>query len=296
MHVNLGEIPVLGVGIGLREEIKDETILHNKEIDVLELITEQFTPDMSPSRRALLDSFHSQFPLIPHGVGLSIGSAHAIPEKKIEEIKWLCDLLDAPYYSEHFSLNNDEEEEFSIGHLSPIWHTDEELDIVVEKILLLQERLNRPIVLENITSSFDLPESDYTETEFITKVCDRTSAGLLLDVTNVYINAYNRKKDPLEFLKAFPLERVVQMHLAGGELHHDWFSDTHSQELSGPNEPVWQFFEYAVAHCSNLRAVIIERDQNFGSDFEKALIEDVRRIRRIWHPVISSSAKAPQKV
>lgn len=285
---------MLGAGIGLREELKEKTLEHKDAIDVLEVISELFVPGMSRERKAFLDTFSSAFPIIPHGVGLSIGTAQPVPEKKLADMRWLCDYVNAPYYSEHFSLTNDPAESFSIGHLSPIWFTDEELGIVVSKIHQLQKYLGRPIVLENITSLFELPESDYTESEFITKVCENTDVGLLLDVTNAHINAYNRKQDPLDFIAKLPLERVVQMHLAGGELHHEWFYDTHSQELTKANEPIWNLFSYAVARTPNLRAVIIERDGNFKEDFDAMLLKDLRRIREIWAPAISSSAKAPQ--
>jgi len=115
-----------------------------------------------------------------------------------------------------------------------------------------------PLILENIACPFDIPYADMSEGEFLARLVDRTGCGLLLDVANLYYNARNRGRDPLTDLDAFPLEAVVQCHLAGGHRDGDEWVDSHAFAVP---EPVWQLFE-AVVERAPVRAAIVERDDN----------------------------------
>lgn len=269
-------LPYLGVGIGLREQIAEKTASYRDHIDAVEIITENYFP---PEKQKDLGRFSNLFPVIPHGVELSLGSAEEINTNYLGNIKNICTLLHASYYSDHFALTR--LGETGLGHLSPIWFTKDSLRMVTEKVNRMQDFLGIPLVLENITSFFDIPSSDFAEEEFIAEVGRRTHCGLLLDVANVHINAHNRTCDPYAFLKQFPLERVVQIHLAGGIIRNDWYHDTHSQELNGVNEGIWPLFSWVLPRTPNLKAVIIERDENFKNDFEEMILKDVRRAREL---------------
>lgn len=273
----LKKIPYLGVGMGLRDEIAGTTMDHEDAIDVLEIISERFF-DRPAAIWDFLGRFSSKFPIIPHGVKLSIASARDIDRDFLENIRKLCDFVHASYYSDHFALTR--LPGIDIGHLSPIWFTREALEMIVKKVDIIQNFLGIPLVLENISSIFTISEADFEEPEFITQVCKRTGCGLLLDVTNVHINSYNCGQDPQSFLERFPLDYVVQIHLAGGVLENGWFYDTHSREINGVNEGVWELLGHAAAHC-NIKALVIERDQDFKEDFDAMILKDLTRARTI---------------
>ena len=273
---SLSSLPYRGVGIGLRDEIAKETLSNHDIIDTLEIITENY---FSPKKQEILGEASALFPVIPHGVELSIGSAEALENYFLKNVKDVCMRVNAAYYSDHFAITRLGDKK--IGHLSPIWFTKDSLSLVVDKINRVQDFLGIPLVLENITSFFVIPDADFTEAEFIAEACRRTGCGLLLDITNVHINAYNSQSDPYAFLKTFPLESVVHIHLAGGVIRDNWFHDTHSHELNGINEGVWPLFEWVLSHTPNIKTVIIERDENFKSDFEEMIGKDVRRIREL---------------
>jgi len=278
MNHELHNIPYLGLGIGLRREIMTETLAHKDEIDVLEIIAEKFFPSKNPLPHQF-EKFFEQFPIIPHGVDLSIGSVVPLEDEFRKDMRDLSRLVNASYYSDHFALTRSGPN-LGIGHLSPLWYTKEMLEHIVRKVDDLQQYLGIPLVLENITAPFDLGEADFEEPEFIAEVHERTGCGLLLDVTNIHINAYNRGTNALEFLKRYPMDAVVQVHLAGGEVHHDFFDDTHSQEIEGPNEGIWELLEWTARNAS-IKVLIIERDNNFKEDFETMILRDLRRARAI---------------
>lgn len=273
----LKKIPYLGAGIGLRNEIADPTMGHKSDIDVLEIISERFF-NKPPATWNFLRGFADHFPIIPHGVKLSIASAREIDREFLDNIKQLCEFVNASYYSDHFALTR--LPGIDIGHLSPIWFTHETLELVVKKVDVIQDFLGIPLVLENISAVFTIPEADFEEPEFITSVCRRTGCGLLLDVTNVHINSYNRGQDPYSLLERFPLDHVVQIHLAGGVIKDERFADTHSTEINGVNEAVWGLLERASAEC-DIKALVIERDQDFKEDFDKMILKDLGRARAI---------------
>ena len=278
MNKDLAHIPYLGVGIGLRTSLIEETLRHTDEIDVLEIIAEKFFPSRYPHTLPALERF-SDIAVVPHGLKLSIGSAIPLSERFLSDMKELCAGIHAPYYSDHFALTR-LGGELDTGHLSPLWYTKETLEYLVKKIDGVQQKIGLPLVLENITAELVLTEADYEEPEFITEVCRRTGCGLLLDLTNIHINAYNRGTDALTLLQRYPMNHVVQVHLAGGEIHRGVFKDTHSQELMGPNEGVWELLKWASVQAQ-IKALIIERDENFKENFEEMILVDLRRARSI---------------
>ena len=279
MTREIKNIPYLGCGIGLRAEIAEKTLAHKNEIDVLEIVAEQFFPNSRPRSIPFLQKFSSQFPIIPHGVKLSIGSAAPLEKDFFGGMKELSAMLNASFYSDHFALTR-LGEDLDTGHLSPLWFTKEMLEHVVRRVDETQQALGVPLVLENITAEIKIQEADFEEPEFITEVCRRTGCGLLLDVTNININACNHREDPFALAERYPMDSVVYIHLAGGEIHHGAFKDTHSQELIGPNEKVWELLEWVLKRA-DIKALIIERDQNFKEDFELMVLQDLRKARAI---------------
>jgi uncharacterized protein (UPF0276 family) len=272
----LDAIPYLGSGLGYRREIGSWILDAGDRIDVLEVVTEQFTR-AEDELAALVD----RFPVIPHGVGLSIGTVGPLDWEYLRSVKRVSDITGAPYYSEHLAVTR--APGIDIGHLSPVWFTSEVLRAVIDNVRAVQDFLGKPLVLENISYLFDIPNATMTQAEFFHRLVDATGCGLLLDVANVNVNARNHGFDPVEFLDSMPLHAVVQIHMAGGFWRDGIYFDGHSEPV---DEATWQLLDVLVERVP-IRISIVERDANFPDELAP-LLDDVDRIRRAI-----SAARAP---
>jgi uncharacterized protein (UPF0276 family) len=177
------------------------------------------------------------------------------------------------WFSDHLSVS--QAGGIDIGHLAPLSFTQEVVEIVSAKIAALQEKFSVPFLLENITYYFQLPGAEMTEWEFIRRILEGSDCGMLLDLNNLYANAKNHDYDVYEFLDSIPLERVVEIHLAGGLLCDGLYIDTHGHSVS---DKVWEYLEF-VCRRAAVKGIVLERDQNFPS-FEELLAE-LQRARLI---------------
>jgi uncharacterized protein len=264
----LDAIPYLGSGLGYRREIGSWILDAGDRIDVLEVVTEQFTWAEDE-----LAALVGRFPVIPHGVGLSIGTAGPLDWEYLRSVKRVSDITGAPYYSEHLAVTR--APGIDIGHLSPVWFTNEVLRAVIDNVHAVQDFLGKPLVLENISYLFDIPNATMTQAEFFHRLVDATGCGLLLDVANVNVNAQNHRFDPVEFLDSMPLHAVVQIHMAGGFWRDGIYFDGHSEPV---DEATWQLLEVLLERVP-IRISIVERDANFPDELAP-LLDDVDRIRR----------------
>jgi uncharacterized protein (UPF0276 family) len=271
MARDVAEIPVLGSGLGYRRELKDAIFRSREAIDFLEIITEQFLGDPALVRE--LEYLCQTFPVIPHGIGLSVGSKTLDPVY-LEGIRRISDIAAAPYYSEHLAMTRAPGVE--IGHLSPLWFTETILRVTTDNVHRVQGLLDKPLVLENVTYAFEIPGAGMTQAEFFTRLVEATGCGVLLDVTNLYINSENHGFDPVGFLKQMPLDRVVQVHLAGGYEADGVKIDSHSEPVE---EGSWQLLE-TLAELTSVKGSIVERDANFPEEIG-SLLEQVARAREI---------------
>ncbi|GHO55869.1 DUF692 domain-containing protein [Ktedonobacter robiniae] len=248
-------IPALGVGIGYRSELREGIFSNRDRIDFLEIITENYLshPDAYRSLEELCD----HFPVIPHGVDLSIGSMMQLETPYLKAIKRISDVTKAPYYSEHLCMTKTPGR--YIGHLAPLWFSEELLQHVIRRVQMLQDYLEKPLILENVTYMLEIPSSPMSQTEFFQRLVEATDCGILLDVTNVFINAANHAFDARQFVAHMPLSHLVQVHLAGGYQRGGWYVDGHS-ELVPPN--IFSLFEYLVSLCQ-VKSVIFEHDAHF---------------------------------
>lgn len=271
----LEALPRLGVGLGYRPEIMREIMAHCSEIDVLEVLADRAVKGSARDRAEIRD-LAAVFPVIPHGVNLSIGSVDCLEDAAyLRSLGRLVRATRAPYYSDHAAFTKFGGR--SIGHLSPLWRTEEQLRVLETNIRAVQRLLKKPLVLETITVPFDIPGSQMGEAEFLNRLTASTGCGLLVDLANVFINSVNHRFDAERFLGELDAASVVQFHLAGGVRRGAAWIDTHS----APVPPqVWRLLAAMAPRCPNLKAVIIERDSNFG-DFG-ALLEEVRKVRSIW--------------
>lgn len=266
------DIPTLGVGLGFRGAIKDEILKASKEIDFLELIPEHF---LTSKDTTLLDVLREKFPLVPHGVDLSIGSTAIVDEAYLLALEKHIAFINAPYWSEHLAFTKSEIH--NIGHLSPIVRTKESLALFVEKTKAIQERIKRPLIIENVTYQVDFSAHEYTEPQFFNELYEQAGVGMLLDMTNLFINSKNHGFDPMTYLKELNSGMIVQGHLIGYELRDGYYIDSHGSMVQ---EDLWSFCE-EVSKVVKFKSVVVEWDKNFPDDFNEVL-SVIRRARKLF--------------
>lgn len=260
----------LGSGLGYRSALRAPILAHRDQIDWLEVITDEYLPLTRWSRQEA-DSLAADFPCVPHGVELSLGTPGDIDHGYVEQVAELVAILDAPWFSDHLCFT--QAGGMRLGHLTPVPWTRETAEMMAAKARRVQAAVGHPLLLENITYGFTLG-GDLSEPQFIELVLEKADCWLLLDVTNVYTNSVNHHFDPHDFLDAIPLDRVIQVHLAGGQVADGVLEDSHDRPVP---EPVWELLAH-VAGRADVRAVSVERDDSFPADFGE-LVSEITRAR-----------------
>ena len=253
----LDDIPFLGAGLSFRKELKEGILSAPHRVDFLELIADQYIN--KPLFKAEEARHLSQtFPVIVHGVDLSIGTDCPLDEEYFDKMTAVAEMVDAKWISDHLSLTR--VPGGLLGQLTPLAFNENMVKIVVQHVESIVRRLDRPFLLENISYYFSIPPATLTEAEFISRVIDDSGCWLLLDLTNLLNNAVNNNYDPREFLDRIPLDRVVQIHLAGSTYMKNLWLDTHSRPVP---PTVFDLLRYAAPKMPQLKGVNIERDQDF---------------------------------
>lgn len=266
------DLPTLGVGLGLRREIADDIFQNRQSIDWLEINPENYmgTGGNASERLKLA---RSAFPLVSHGLNLSIGSCDELSEKYLQDLKQLLDYVDAPWWSDHLSFSSINNR--YLHDLFPLPLTDDTVNHVVARIKTAQSHIGRPFLLENISYYLQIPGSTLSEPQFISQILEKADCGLLLDVNNVYVNATNLGFDAREYIDSLPLDRVVQLHVAGHTNKSGQIIDSHGEAVI---EPVFALLRYVLSK-TKVKGILLERDQNFP-DFSE-LLGELNQIRQI---------------
>jgi uncharacterized protein (UPF0276 family) len=265
-------LPFLGVGLGYRAELDPAIAAARAEVDWLEVISEHYLSGTA-ERTTRLRELGRRFPIVPHGIEMSIGTEGALDGDYVERLARLVEAVKPPWFSDHLCFTR--AGGIALGQLTPLRRTRGAAAAIATKAKEVQERVGAPLLLENITYYVDLA-GELAEAEFLGEVVERAGCGILLDVTNLSINARNHGFDPIAWLEAIPRERVVQLHLAGRHEGKDIVLDTHGAAVA---EEVWALLAEVVRRCPHLKAVLIERDQNYPAEFGE-LLDEVRRARR----------------
>ena len=265
-------LPSLGVGLGFREPFRCDLFLARDRVDFLEITADHYF-DASPEKDRELSLLAEHFPLIPHGLNLSLGSAEGLDPDYLGKFAALVKRLNPPWWSEHVAFTRAGGVE--IGHLAPLPFSGEALGVLESNITEACRRIPTPLIVENITYTIPLPGREMGEGAFLAELIRRTGCGLLLDVTNLHTNAVNHGFDPLDVLGQLPLDRVVQLHFAGGEWVDGRLVDNHARPA--PAE-VWALLEEVVARCP-VKGIILERDDDLPPLGE--LLDELDRAREI---------------
>jgi hypothetical protein len=207
-----------GIGIGLRREHYDAILETTRRVDWLEFVPENFIDRDGKGPRALR-ACAERWPMIPHGVSVSLGGPDPLDRGYLRRLRELLDAVDAPYYSDHLCYTAIDGETFH--DLLPLPFSEEAVEHVAARIRMVADILERPVVVENITYYAEMPGSRLGEGEFVGAVLERADCHLLLDLNNVYVNAINHRRDPLQALWALPVERTCHVHLAGYSIEPD---------------------------------------------------------------------------
>ncbi|HUB06552.1 MAG TPA: DUF692 domain-containing protein [Myxococcales bacterium] len=247
----------LGHGVGLRtrhfSELQGATPA-STGVDWFEAISENF---MIPGGRPLtvLDAVRRNFPVVLHGVSLSIGSTDPLNHRYLGELRALADRVEPAWISDHLCWGSVDRR---YAHdLLPLPFTEESLELVVERVQRVRAALGRPFLLENVSSYVTFRQSVIPEWEFLAEVARRADCGILLDVNNVYVSAHNHGFSAEAYLAGMPADRVWQIHLAGHRNLGTHLFDSHDGHVI---EPVWRLFRSAVRRFGNV-STLIEWDE-----------------------------------
>jgi uncharacterized protein (UPF0276 family) len=234
------KLPNLGLGVGLRTAHYAHILEHWPAVDWLEIISENFL-DSGGRPRHVLDQVAERYPLVMHGVSLSIGSTDPLNFEYLRKLKALADRVRPAWISDHVCWTG--VAGLNTHDLLPIPFNDETLRHVGDRVRIVQEVLERPLILENPSSYVTFATSTMLEWEFLTRLAEQTGCGLLLDVNNVYVSSRNHDFDAAEYIRSVPHDRVVQFHLAGHTNRGTHLIDTHDSHVI---DPVWEL--YRLAH------------------------------------------------
>jgi uncharacterized protein (UPF0276 family) len=264
------DFPMLGYGVGLRRQHYSHVLETRPKVDWFEVISENF---MVAGGRALevLEGVRANYPIAMHGVSMSIGSTDPLNRSYLRQLRDLARRFEPAWISDHLCWTGVGGR--NLHDLLPIPYTEEALRHVVARIRQVQDALERPILIENVSSYMAFADSTMTEWEFISAIAAEADCGILLDINNIFVSAFNHRFDANEYIDAMPAERIVQYHLAGHSDHGTYLLDSHDHPV---REEVWALYERAARRLGEVSA-LVEWDDNIPEFAELAQTADRAR-------------------
>ena len=246
---------VQGFGLGLRTEHYRDFVDAPQAVDWLEIISENYLVDGGKPLH-FLDRIRRDYPMVMHGVSLSIGGNDPLDWTYLRQIKGLIDRVEPAWTSDHLCWTG--HDQLNLHDLLPLPYTEAALRHLTPRVAQVQDFLGRPLLLENVSSYVSFRASEMSEWDFINELVTRSGCELLLDVNNVYVSSVNHGFDPRHFIDAMPIAAVRQIHLAGHEDHGDYIIDTHDHPVC---DAVWDLYAHAVTRFGAV-PTMIERDDH----------------------------------
>ncbi len=297
-HIDLDSETHLITGIGYKSNYYKDLHTDFVKIGWLEIHAENYMMAGGP-RKKMLQSLAEKFPISCHGVGLSIGAETGLSHEHLTRLKVLTDWLQPTLFSEHLAWSSHNAGYFN--DLLPLPYTKETLIRVSNHINQVQDTLGRQMLLENPSTYVTFEENEMSEIEFIKEIVSRTNCGLLLDVNNVFVSATNQKYDPYEYIDAYPIEHVGEIHLGGhdedmDEQGHIVLIDSHNRAVTNP---VWKLYAHTIAR-RGLCPTLIEWDADLPefsvllqeAEFAQSYIQKLQAKRNPTRPENSHEAMA----
>ena len=272
--------PHLGFGLGLRSEHYQDLLATDQPIDWLEILSENY---MINGGRPLyyLDKICERYPVVMHGVSLSIGSVDPLNQTYLKNLKALAQRVKPKWISDHLCWTGTQG--INLHDLMPLPYTEEALDHLTRRIAQVQDFLGQRILLENVSSYLTYQHSTMPEWEFLSELAQRADCLILLDINNIQVSAHNHAFDPHTYLNAMPVERVQQIHLAGHLNKGDYSIDTHDHDIV---ESVWELYAESVRRFGAVSAMI-ERDDDIPP--LPTLIAELQKARGICTGILTEN-------
>lgn len=245
----------LGFGLGLRTAHYEQILAERPRVDWFEALSENY---MVSGGKPLyyLERIRADYPLVLHGVSMSIGSTDPLDFEYLKALKRLIDRFEPAWVSDHLCWTGVARQ--NIHDLLPLPFTREAVMHVASRIQRVQDFLGRPILIENVSSYVNFNQSEMTEWEFLAEIAERADCLLLLDVNNVYVSAFNHGFNAHEYIDALPRQRIQQIHLAGHSNCGTHIIDTHDAPII---DEVWQLYGHTIETLGPV-ATMIERDDH----------------------------------
>ena len=263
----------LGFGLGLRIEHYNQILESKPTVDWFEALSENY---MIPGGKPLdyLTKIRANYPVVMHGVSLSIGSTAALDLDYLRDLKKLADRIQPAWISDHLCWTGVHGQ--NIHDLLPLPYTEEAAKHVAARVRQVQDFLGRQILLENVSSYASYIDSSMTEWEFITQIANEADCLLLLDVNNIYVSSFNHNFDAKAFIDGVPKNRIQQIHLAGHQNNGDYIIDTHDAPVI---DPVWDLYAHAIKRFGAV-STMIERDDHIPA--LEVLMQELQVARDIF--------------
>lgn len=273
--------PPLGYGLGLRVEHYEEIFAGDPRVDWFEALSENYMVDGGRPLENLA-RVRERWPVVLHGVSLSIGSVDPLDRNYLRRLRQLADAVQPAWVSDHLCWTG--VDGTNLHDLMPLPYTEEALGHVVARVRQVQDFLGRRILLENVSSYVAFHASQLSESQFLAEIARRADCLILLDVNNVHVSSHNHGFDARAWLEEIPVERVQQFHLAGHEHDGALIVDTHDAAIV---DPVWDLYAHAVRRFGPV-STMIERDDHIPPLAE--LIAELDRAREIAAPILQQAA------
>ncbi|MDB6125443.1 MAG: putative protein family [Pedosphaera sp.] len=240
------------IGVGYRRPLAKWIESRPTGLECLEITAEHFYDGGEEKLATLKKNYH----LFVHGLGLSLGTPGTLDKSRLESFAKVSALANPDWISEHVAFTRTSE--VDLGHLNPIAPTRESIKVIADHAREVSERCRKPIILENITSHIRL-QGELSETDFLNSVCEAADCGLLVDVTNLFINSRNHGFDPVKWLHELEPRRITQLHIVGYSMENGRYLDGHATEVQT------ELLELAgaVIEYAPVKAIILERDEHF---------------------------------
>jgi len=245
--------PNLGYGLGLRKEHYETVLAEHPNVDWFEIISENYMVD-GGKPLDYLSRIREYYPMVMHGVSMSIGSTEPLDFDYLKQLKALIKQVEPAWFSDHLCWTG--VSGLNLHDLMPLPYTEEAIQHVADRVSQVQDYIGRQMLLENVSSYVSYSDSHMSEWEFLREVAERADCLILLDINNIYVSAYNHNFDPYTYLHAIPTERVYQFHLAGHTHENNLIIDTHDHPIA---DPVYELYAAAVQQFGRV-STMIERD------------------------------------
>ena len=274
--------PDLGFGVGLRTKHYEHILSTHPPVDWFEILSENYM-DTGGRPMQVLDHVAAHYPVVLHGVSMSVGSTDPVDFEFLGKLKVLAKRINARWVSDHLCWTG--VAGLNVHDLLPMPYTDESLKHTLERVRIIQDFMERTLVLENPSTYLEFRNSSWTECEFLAELAERADCGILLDVNNVYVSAFNHGFDPVEYLNKIPADRVVQIHLAGHTHKGTHILDTHSAHVV---DSVWDLYRHAYQRMGGV-STLLEWDADIP-EFDVVHAEALKARR---HREMSEAANEP---